>query len=312
MKKIALLLFITGLIMAGCEKEETNDDTNNYPTSSLKVDSVQRIFLQEATSAGCASCPSGAEQKIALKAFYGDLILPVSVHSQDALAAPIGAIWENNFPFSNAPNFYVMNQDAGTDPNTFIPAYLDTRPIMGASHSVVTTDTSYNVYVKVEVFTTSFNEDYLVMSYLMLDRILAVAYASGIDLHQSSNLPIVQQGSGANPTKWAQDAAFVDGEPQITAGDNYFHDDVLIAPANTPNFWGIPLAEINPFGRDYIEGDIFGSRNTPIILSLPKVTTALVEADLSVVTIIWRLRTDGSGAYDYINGYKSTFGSITP
>ena len=31
------------------------------------------------------------------------------------------------------------------------------------------------------------------------------------------------------------------------------------------------------------------------------------ETGLSFATIVWRLRTDGTGGYDYVNGYVSPF-----
>jgi hypothetical protein len=71
----------------------------------------------------------------------------------------------------------------------------------------------------------------------------------------------------------------------------------------------VPLADINPFGTEFIKGDILGTKNTPILLSIPKTSLSPFETGLSVVTIVWRLRTDGSGAYDYVNGYMSHIGS---
>ena len=100
----------------------------------------------------------------------------------------------------------------------------------------------------------------------------------------------------------------MNGELQIKAGDDYYHGDVLYTPANTVNPWGMPLADVNPFGKDFLTGDILGTRNTPILLSIPKNTLAPFETEVSVATMIWRLRTDGSGAYDFVNGYMSHVG----
>ncbi len=261
------------------------------------------------TGAWCQYCPNGAEKMIELSTFYGDGIIPIAVHNQDALTLPIGGVWDNNFPTTGVPNFYVMSEDAGQSPNNFIPAYINKAPLMGVVHDVKATDTAFNVYAKVEVFDDAFNEDFMIMSYIILDGVLAKDYGGGIDLNQVSSVAIVQTGAGSTPTKWAQDAAFVNGEPQVGAGDDYYHEHVLYTPANTANMWGLPLAEVNPFGKDFIKGDILGTRNTPIILSIPRPSFPVFETELSVATMIWRLRTDGSGAYDFVNGYMSHIGS---
>ena len=63
------------------------------------------------------------------------------------------------------------------------------------------------------------------------------------------------------------------------------------------------LADINALGSSYAAGDIFGTRYSPVQFEIQKPTLPVgMEADYSVATIIWRLRQDGSGAYDYVNG----------
>jgi len=307
MKKLGLFILAGGLLLGGCKETEPTSSNDTYPTDALTVDAKQRVLVVEQTGAWCQFCPNGAEKMIALDAFLGDAILPIAVHNKDDLTLPVSGLWDDNYPTQGVPNFYVMNEDAGLSPEGKIPAYINLVPTLGVNHAVVTTDTSYNVYAKIEVFTDSYNEDYLINSYLILDGVLAKDYGGGLDLNQVSSVPIVQTGAGSTPTKWAQNAAVVNGEPQVKAGDNYDHIEVLFTPANTANPWGLPLAEVNPFGRDFIEGDILGTKNTPILLSIPKTSLAPFETGLSVATIVWRLRTDGSGGYDYVNGYMSHF-----
>ena len=309
MKKLGLFIVAAGLLLGSCKKTEPTTNDSSYPTDNLTVDPKQRVLVVEQTGAWCQFCPNGAEKLIALDAFYDDAILPIAVHNGDDITLPVGGLWDNNYPFSGVPNFYVMNEDASQSPEGKIPAYLNVVPVFGVTHNVITTDTSYNVYAKVQVFADSYGEDYLINSYLMLDGVLAKDYGGGIDLNQVSSVPIVQTGAGSIPSKWAQDAAIVNGEPQVKAGDNYYHTEVLYTPAKTMNPWGMPIADVNPFGRDFIEGDILGTKNTPILLSIPKSSLSPFETGLSVVTIVWRLRTDGSGAFDYVNGYMSHFGS---
>jgi hypothetical protein len=136
-----------------------------------------------------------------------------------------------------------------------------------------------------------------------------------------SSLPKVSTGSGTTPTTWAQDAAVVAGVPLITSGTTYTHDEVLYRHATTAVVgwlestdattsdtsmvalgpWGMNLGDINPLGNAYAAGDIYGTRYTPFQFHIEKPTLPF-DADFSVATIIWELRQDGSGDYDYING----------
>jgi hypothetical protein len=61
------------------------------------------------------------------------------------------------------------------------------------------------------------------------------------------------------------------------------------------------LGDINPLGGAYAAGDIYGTRYTPFQFEI-ELPTLPFDADLSVATIIWQLRQDGSGDYDYVNG----------
>jgi thiol-disulfide isomerase/thioredoxin len=308
MKKIGLLLMAGVLAFASCKTEEPEAE-KTFPTDGLTVEEKQRVLVIEQTGAWCQYCPNGAEILTEMIGEHGDDILGLAVHNGDKLTLPVGGLLDNNYPASGVPNFFVMNEDAGQDPGSKIPNYITDVPVFGAAHNVVVTDTAYNVYVKVQVFKDAFGEDFLVNSYLVLDGVLAKDYGSGINLQQTSSVASVQTGSGSTPTKWTKDAALVNGVPLIKAGDNYYHTEVLYTPAKTINPWGKPLADANPFGTDFLKGDILGTRHTPILLSIPRTSLAPFETSLSVVTIVWRLRTDGSGAYDYVNGYMSHIGT---
>jgi hypothetical protein len=165
------------------------------------------------------------------------------------------------------------------------------------------------VYPKIEILrSATLNENFFVQSFLLIDGVEARDYGNGIDLNQVSSVPKVSTGSGANPTKWVLDAAEVDGEPAIKAGDVYTHDEVVAGVAtNTADFWGHNLGEINPFGNEFLEGDVLGTKHTPIMLSIQMqgIDYKQFNAHLSVATIIWKFRSDGSGRYDYVNGYLS-------
>jgi len=184
-----------------------------------------------------------------------------------------------------------------------------------------TTGTSFTVYPRIKVLETKTENIYMVQSYLLLNGVVAKDYGNGVDLNQVSSLPKVSTGSGTTPTTWAQDAAVVAGVPLITSGTTYTHDEALYRHATTAVVgwfestdatasdtsmvalgpWGMNLGDINPLGNAYAAGDIYGTRYTPFQFHIEKPTLPF-DADFSVATIIWELRQDGSGDYDYING----------
>ncbi len=305
MKKLAIVLLSIGVVFSACKKEEDKGTTgSSYPTDGLTVSAKQRVLVVEHTGAWCQYCPNGAVIMTEMIGTYNDDIIPIVAHDGDPLAMPATKKIADNYPAAGYPNFYVMNTEEGQSPSNAIAGATSLKPVMGVTHAVVNTDSSWNVYPRIEVFESSLAEDYLVNSYILLSGIVAKEYSGGtIDLNQTSSVAVA---GGVNPTKWLQDAAIVDGKPLIKAGSTYMHNEALVASSNTSNPFGFAIAEANPFGTEYIEGDILGTKNTPILLSIPKFSPApFVDAEMTVVTIIWRLRTDGSGAYDYVNGYMS-------
>ena len=109
MKKIGLIILSATFVLGACKKESDTAATDTYPTSGLTVSPQQNVLLVETTGAWCQYCPNGAVSMTEAIATFGNKILPVAVHSNDALTAPISGIWDANFPTSGVPNFYVMN-----------------------------------------------------------------------------------------------------------------------------------------------------------------------------------------------------------
>lgn len=312
MKKIALFSFILALGLVSCKKENTTSSSSDFPTDNLVVDKQQNVFVMDKTGSWCQFCPNGTELMIVEKAKHGDRVIGFAAHGgNDPLANTASDLLIGNFlDTAGFPTFLVMNENSGQDiaNNVLAAMNLPDLPYFGVKHSVVKTDTAINVYAKVECLNKIQNENFFVQSFLLLNGIEARDYGNGIDLNQTSSVPIVTTGSGATPTKWALDAAVVDGEPQVRAGDIYTHDEAVFGVAtNTQTFWGHNLGEVNPFGNEFLEGDVLGTKYTPLVLSIKTagLDYSQYNAHASIATIVWRFRNDGSNLYDYVNGYVS-------
>jgi hypothetical protein len=308
MKKFAFLSMAALVAFAACKKE-TEPEATPYPTDGLTPSSNQKALVFEATGAWCQWCPRGAELMLRINGTYEDDVVALALHGgngTDALKNPTATALLNQFlPGTGFPGFFVQNEETDEgDVLGAIDAALLLKPVLGVTHKVVETDTSFNVYAKVEFFKDALNEEFMVQSYLVLNDVEARDYGSGIDLNQISVLPYVATGSGSQPTRWTEDKGIVNNVPTVKAGESFYHKESVISQGkNGP--MGIPLKDVNPFGTEYIEGDILGTKNTPIVLVISKQSLPAVpfELDFSAATIVWKLRQDGSGKYDYVNGY---------
>ncbi len=315
MRKIALLSVALALGLVGCKKENTTTTDSAFPTDNLTVDKQQNVFVLDKTGAWCQFCPIGSEQMAMAKGAYGDRIIGIAAHGgsgTDPLKTPAAQLFIDNFlPSQGFPTLFVMNEESGQDIMNDVEAALNPAelPYFGVKHTTAVTDTSINVYAKVECFSTIKNENFFAQSFLLLDGVEGRDYGNGLDLNQTSSLPIVSTGSGSTPTKWVLDAAVYNGETYKKAGDIYTHDEAVVGyDTKTQDWWGVNLAEVNPFGSEFIEGDVLGTKYTPILLSISDddvMDYSQFSGHASVVTIIWKYKSDGIDTYSYVNGYVS-------
>lgn len=310
MKQIAIAVFAALLMASSCKKDEKPTSTP-YPTDGLTPEESQKALVLEATGAWCQFCPRGAELMLRVNGTYGEDVLGLALHGgagTDAIKNPVamGLIAEF-LPGTGYPGFYVQHD--GSEENDVlndISVALAEKPELAIIQKAIEKDTAFEVYVKLAVYESDINVDYMVQSFLVADAIESKDYGSGIDLNQISALPYVSTGSGPTPTKWTSDQGIVNGVATVKSGESFYHlESVILASNGGPK--GMPLAEVNPFGKEYIAGDILGTKSTPIKLIISKkgLTALPIPMTFSVATIVWRLKTDGSGDVEYVNGYIS-------
>ena len=316
MKKIALFSLVLAFGLIGCKKENNSSGGGSFPTDNLTVDKQQNVFVMDMTGAWCQHCPIGTQQMLLAKGTYGDRVIGFATHGGsagqlDALKSPAAELLIGNFlPGEGFPTLLVMNENSGQDIMNNVTAALNMPdlPTFGVKHTTSITDSSINVYAKVECFQESQNVNFFVQSFLLLDGVEARDYGNGIDLNQVSSHPEVTTGSGATPTKWALDVAVVNGEPQAKAGDIYTHDEAVFGVAtNTQTFWGHNIGDVNPFGNEFIEGDVLGTKYTPLLMSIKTggLNYKQFNGHVSIASVVWKFKDDGSGLYEYVNGYVS-------
>ncbi|CAI8339144.1 MAG: Uncharacterised protein [Owenweeksia sp. TMED14] len=311
MKNLVTLTIIL-IAFTGCDPERTIVSPKKYVTDDLEVSETQQAFLLETTATWCQYCPNGAASMLEMQSTYnvsGDSnirVIGFASHTNDALETPVQTLFSSTFTTSGIPNFYVNNVDAGQSISGPTGAAVGSTPVVGVSHKAqdnIAGDSTI-VDIKVQFFQEKKNITYYVQSYLLVTGIEAREYNIGgltVDLNQISSVPIVTTGSGNTPTKWAVDTF---GKK---AGDIYTHDHIPLASASTNFNWGIKLDSINPLGKSYFAGDIFGSEYTPIQLKIHKSvqgTPIPEDVNYEVVTIIWSERFDGEPGVLFVNGFQ--------
>ena len=307
MKKIFTLTVIAFTLLA-CEPTPTAVVPEVYPTDSLVVLNDQKAFVLETTGTWCQYCPNGAAAMLEMQTTYNDptniKVIGFASHSGDPLVTPVQDLLNTTFPTTGVPNFYVNNADVGQSISDPVASALSATAPVGVSHVSSQVGDSMIVDVKVKFFEDKKNIAYYVQSYVLVTEIEAKEYDLGglpVDLNQVSSVSIVTTGSGSTPTKWAVDTW---GKK---AGDIYTHDHIPFTSGNTPFEWGVTLDTINPLGQAYFEGDIFGSKYTPIQIKIPLSIQGMAlppELKYEVVTIIWSERFDGSPGVLFVNGFQ--------
>ena len=326
MKKLVAFGAIVGaLFMTSCEPNGPAVEPAIYPGDSLIVSNLARPLVIEETRTSCQYCPRGTEIMAILNGVLGDSVVLIANHVGDWFSTDntSSSQFAENWPTSSTPNFYVNNTKVEENQSiaSATAATLAEVPL-GIEVNIEKGDNLVTIYPRVKVLETTLDKVYLIQSYLLLNGVVAKEYSSGLDLNQTSSVPKVSTGSGSTPTTWAQDAALVNGTPLIKSGTIYTHDEVLYRHATAAVIgwvesddaatsdtsmvslgpWGMNLGDLNPLGNAFAAGDVYGTRYTPMQFHIDIPTTLPFNADYSVATIVWELRQDGSGDYDYVNG----------
>ena len=318
MKQLAYLS-LAAVALASCTKPEPDPVPEVYITDSLTVNPDQKVLVIETTGTWCQYCPNGAELMLIAQNTYFDsvsgesMIIPFASHTGDPFETSVQTALNTAFPTTGVPNFYVQNSDAGQDILGPIAGALLNEPKVGVTHAWqynATGDTIY-VYPKVQFFQNAKDAKYYVQSYLLVTNIDAKEYSAGgipVNLNQVSSVPIVTTGSGSTPSRWTSQVDPLAGK---VGDDTYQHDHIPMVAGLTPNAFGVELDSINPLGDDFFEGDIFGSKYTPIVIKIPvqgnvqmqAVKTLMPNVKIEVATLLWEPRTDGELGVLFTNGF---------
>ena len=83
MKKIAFFLFVSVLMLSGCEEASVviHPDMNDDPQDTTSQTQQRQVLIEEFTGVRCVNCPAGSEAIENLLDAYGDQLVAISSHS---------------------------------------------------------------------------------------------------------------------------------------------------------------------------------------------------------------------------------------
>lgn len=294
------------IISTHCKRSATGGDSLDDPINALQVEATTYITITN--TYGPNDPVSGAAA--ALFQLYTDY-LP-------------GRIFLMNIPSQNSPVFNPGVTDSIM--NTFfkkppVPAlhlnneYVDInladqldvvskRPVkVGVNHLVTDKGDYYEVRAKVKFFDFFSGTSFYVTSYLLGD-FESRDYGGGISF-ATMPFPGVTELSGGSLTFTTDGQSLRDTNRVVfRKGDPVIHFRVLISTDSAKFAPGILLDTINIFGRSYDAGDLFGLRQTPLNIKLPKTPSSEVAERLYVATFIFR-KEDGDEFYKLENTFQT-------
>ncbi len=280
MKKILAIALMTGLVFAGCKKEEGNNGTG-----TLEPAQKQRALVMETTGSWCGYCPNGAEMMLQEEHNFGGDMMGVAVHTGDALETPTASAFSSNFPASGVPNFYVGNQNSGQSIAGNIANLIAQSPMAGVGHNWKRSGDKINVSAKVKFYEAG-SGTYYVGTYFIQGDI----EASG-SLTQSDFTNRLEDVNGVS--KWTVDAAPVNSNGSqkflIKSGDSFIHAHTLTSSADNLSTWGEAIP-VPPSANDQY------TMNFTITIPANSATNGM-----KVLTVLWK--DNGSGGVEFVNGY---------
>lgn len=310
MKRIAILAF--GLLLfSACEDDPVVTD-NSYPTDGLALSEVRTSILLNSynPSLGFVSETGRLLAEDAYPNTFTHLSL-VNDPGSPLYSAIADSIYLNQ-PLAAGPSFYVNDQTV--DPALLLQSIDDAqgkRPIAVVNHAVTTNDTAWIIDSKVQFFRDTVNPGFRIATY-MATTIKAKNYNGlGINLNTNPASGLVKVENDA--TLWEVELDNSDTTRKLTAvNDTFMHRNVMVKNFNPESAWGFSFEEYSPFGQSFSEGDIIGTRTTPIRHYFLRPESGESEAhdpgydySPSFITIIW-VQNQDTDKYEYINSVMTS------
>jgi hypothetical protein len=316
MRKIFFYTF-TALVMVSCGNDDDDDGNQNtgYPTDNLSLKDEKKVLIfTNYAPFSASSIDNKKDEAIGNQAFGDDFNWVNLVAPPAPLTSQASIDLLTAFNLSSANGLNLNGLDYSNNDmliEDVASRFEKGRPVASVSHKVTKNDTAWLIDCKVKFWKDTLAANrFKIESYFLAD-IPAYNYKSlGVDLRMALVPNVIDQGDSIS--SWAVSVSNLDSTAQvIRVGDEYVHTNIMFDKATPDSLFGNPISSYTPFGFQYFENDVVGTRSTPIrhFFLRPDrddITTNDIEFIYTPVflTVIWS-EDPITGAVDYLNSFIS-------
>lgn len=192
---------------------------------------------------------------------------------------------------------------------------LREKPLLAVSHAVSQNDTAWIIDHKVKFFEDTIYDQIYIDTY-MLTKVKAQVYNSGtsteVDLRMAATPDLIKNPALPLPfeSQWDVDIYSMDSSKVLAARNTpYYYQNVFLDKFDSISRWGFKLGSYWPFNGEFYNGDIIGTKDTPIrhYFRKPKKgdDEALSGFNVKFMSVVWILD-PSTGSMKHANSYISS------
>lgn len=316
MMKKTLALFSVLAFLTACEDEPTETTGPSYPTNNLVLTAeANSLFTVPYAPSSPAIIGPEVLRLIAEDDLKGGLNhMALDSDPNSPLFSAIADTLVDSLGVGSIPSLLLNGEMAllSLDILADIKAFNQRKPVASVAHKVTKNDSAWIVDSKVKFWKDTAGSGFMIETYMMVNAPAVNYSAKGIDLQPPSVNGFIL--SGDSLTTWVTDIPNIDSTGTVVKeGDPYIHYAVLQEKGSrdVAGVFGRPLAEYTPFGPNFNENDIIGTRTTPIqhyFLRPGNDDTPNDDIDYvftpGFLTVIW-YKDPMTMSYSYVNSYFS-------
>ncbi|GEM_PF-1137476 len=268
MKRLLALAF-SALFLVSCGDDKNGNDGNTgFPTDGLPLPEEKKgLLLINYVPPSGASIATEIPRLILADEYKGDLNTVNLVMPGNPIGSPAAQQLADNDGLTSITDMSLNNEDFSITPDfmSVVEEKLATRRVIASvAHKVTKNDTAWLIDSKVKFWVDTMAADRFKIETYFLANVPAYNYSSlGLDLRGPEVTDLIQKGDSL--TTWLAPLPNLDSTSQVVkAGEEFVHQNIMLAAANPDSSFGIRISEYTPFGFQYFENDVVGTESTPI------------------------------------------------
>lgn len=305
-KTSCLLPIFLLTLFSDCKRSDGDGNSFDDPIGSLQVEETSFITITNTFGPNDPASGAAAALFQLYKDYLPERIFLLNIPSQNSPVFNPGvtdSIVNTFFKKPPVPALHLNNEFVDVDLTDEIDIVSKRPAKVGVNHLVTDKGDFYEVRAKVKFFDFFSSTSFYITSYLLGD-FETRDYGGGINFSTPPFPGVTELLSGK--LAFSTDGQSLRDTTRLVfkKGDQVIHYRVLLATDSVAFAPGLLLDTINIFGRSYDAGDIFGLKQTPLIIKLPKTPSSEVAGSLYVATFIFK-KEDGDEFFKLENTFQT-------